>query len=489
MAGSILMKKVCEMETLMNAWKKVRANKGGPGVDFLTIQQFELSLTENLQELSAQLREDRYYPMPIKRVAIKKASGGMRELGILTIVDRIIQRAVLDVIEPHFEGVFLDCSYGFRPNRSVQNAIDKVLEYQASGHDWIVDADIKSFFDTIDHSLLMQFVKREIDEAPILRLIQMWLDVGVLRHQNPVADSIGLLMENTKTYLGDAVERTINHLLHRDNLYGYPALASADTSDDIGYPVITAEQARSQAKREALVRLGRDGILFLLSCSSGVTKLLKAKNLLIASPIVLAALALPAAGKAIEKRRNRPIGAIQGGPLSPLLANIYLHEFDKSMVSQGFRLVRYGDDFAILCKSEGRAKNTLESARRMLQELKLTLHPEKTRIIQFKDELKFLGYVFDSEGTYEQKEESIKELVRGSSTLLAHATAQLFRVTDAVRSGAETTVSKSHLVIEKSKRISGRVAAKWRRRGLKSPHTGDCQCPDCQCPEEEYPIP
>ena len=135
------MNKVCEMETLMNAWKKVRANKGGPGVDFLTIQQFEFSLTENLQELSAQLREDRYYPMPIKRVAIKKASGGMRELGILTIVDRIIQRAVLDVIEPHFEGVFLDCSYGFRPNRSVQNAIDKVLEYQASGHDWIVDAD------------------------------------------------------------------------------------------------------------------------------------------------------------------------------------------------------------------------------------------------------------------------------------------------------------------------------------------------------------
>ncbi len=450
--------------------------------------------------------------MPIKRVAIKKASGGMRELGILTIVDRIIQRAVLDVIEPHFEGVFLDCSYGFRPNRSVQNTIDKVLEYQASGHDWIVDADIKSFFDTIDHSLLMQFVKREIDEAPILRLIQMWLDVGVLRQRNPVADSLGLLMENTKTYLGDAYERTINHLLHRDNLYGYPALASADTSDDIGYPVITAEEARSQAKREALVRLGRDGILFLLSCSSGVTKLLKAKNLLIASPIVLAALALPAAGKAIEKRRNRPIGAIQGGPLSPLLANIYLHEFDKSMVSQGFRLVRYGDDFAILCRSEGRAKNTLESARRRLQELKLTLHPEKTRIIQFKDELKFLGYVFDSEGTYEQKEESIKELVRGNSTL-AHvrhtgfrlwrsrvSSAQLFRVTDAVRSCAETTVSKSHLVLEKSKRISGmfasltdafglRMAAKWRRRGLQSPHTGDCQCPDCQCPEEEYPIP
>ena len=122
MSGSILMNKVCDMETLMNAWKKVRANKGMPGIDFVTIQQFESTLTENLQELSMQLKEDRYYPMPIKRIAVKKASGGTRELGILTIQDRIVQRAVLDVIEPVFERVFLDCSYGFRPNRSVQDA-------------------------------------------------------------------------------------------------------------------------------------------------------------------------------------------------------------------------------------------------------------------------------------------------------------------------------------------------------------------------------
>jgi len=110
MARNALMKKVCEMETLMNAWRKVRANKGVPGVDFVTIQQFESSLKENLQQLSAQLSEDRYYPMPIKRIAVKKASGGRRELGILTIQDRIVQRAVLDVIEPHFERVFMDCS-------------------------------------------------------------------------------------------------------------------------------------------------------------------------------------------------------------------------------------------------------------------------------------------------------------------------------------------------------------------------------------------
>ena len=94
MAGSSFMNKVCEMETLMNAWKKVRSNKGVPGVDLVTIQQFEYSLMENVKELSAQLSDDRYYPMPIKRIAIKKASGGTRELGILTIQDRIAQRAV-----------------------------------------------------------------------------------------------------------------------------------------------------------------------------------------------------------------------------------------------------------------------------------------------------------------------------------------------------------------------------------------------------------
>jgi len=245
-----LMKKVCEMETLMNAWRKVRANKGVPGVDFVTIQQFEYSLLANVQQLSAQLAEDRYYPMPIKRIAVKKASGGVRELGILTIQDRIVQRAVLDVIEPIYERIFLDCSYGFRPNRSTKDAIQKVLEYKALGYDWIVDADIKSFFDTIDHSLMMQFLKREIDEAPILRLIQMWLDVGVLRQQNPIADSLGMLMENTKTYLSDTVERTINHLLLRDSHFSYPALPPADGDDDIGYPVTHPMRINLRLKTE-----------------------------------------------------------------------------------------------------------------------------------------------------------------------------------------------------------------------------------------------
>lgn len=469
MAGSIFMKKVCEMETLMSAWKKVRANKGVPGVDFVTIQQFESSLKENLQQLSAQLSEDRYYPMPIKRIAVKKASGGRRELGILTIQDRIVQRAVLDVIEPHFERVFMDCSYGFRPNRSVQDAIKKVLELKALGYYWIVDADISKFFDTIDHSLLIKFVKREINEAPILRLIQMWLDIGLLGQQNPVTDSLSTLMENTKTVITDTYERTIDHLLHRDNLYNYPALPPADNYDEIGYSYMDAEEARSQAKREALVRLGRDGILFLLSCSSGVRKLLKGKNLLLASPVVLAALALPAAGKAIYKRRNRPIGTIQGGPISPLLANIYLHQFDRSMVSQGFSLVRYADDFVLLCKSEGRAHHALDSARRRLGELKLTLHPEKTRLVNFNDEVKFLGYVFDSEGAYEQNREPFTSVLKDA----AHSTSE------SVMLSVKEATSKSRFVLEKGKEVGGMLAAKLRnRRRLSSPKKDNLKCPE-----------
>jgi hypothetical protein len=144
---------------------------------------------------------------------------------------------------------------------------------------------------------------------------------------------------------------------------------------------------------------------------------------------------------------------------SRLKAEAFLEVF----VSQGFCLVRYADDFLILCQSEGRAHHALDSARRKLWELRLTLHPEKTRIIEFNNELKFLGYVFDSEGCYEQQQnENLKSLVR-----------------NAVCSGAEITLSKSRLVLEKGKKLPGIVAAKWRnRRSLKSPPEGNSQRPD-----------
>ena len=297
-----------------------------------------------------------------------------------------------------------------------------------------------------------------------------------MRHQNPVADSFNTLIENTKAYLSDTAERTINHLLQRDGVYDYPALVAADMSDNIGYDMVGMDEARSNAKREALIRMGRDGILFLLSCSSGVRKLLKAKNLLIASPIILAALALPAAGKAIEKRRNRPVGAIQGGPISPFLSNVYLHEFDKSMISSGLRLVRYADDFVVLCKSEGRAHHAWEVTRRKLRELKLELHSDKTRVMRFSDELKFLGYVFDAEGAYEQKEESA--LIEAKKT-----------IKDALNSSAETVTQKSHFIVEKGKQLSDAAKEKLKNRRKKLPKATEQNNSDDEGLEEEYPIP
>jgi hypothetical protein len=131
-----------EPASLMQAWRRVRANRGAAGVDMVTLAEFERDLQTNLEALSARLREGRYYPMPVRAVQMRKASGGVRTLGILTVEDRIVQRAALDAIEPLFEPSFLDCSYGFRPNRSVELAAARVLAYRGGGDTYVVDADI-----------------------------------------------------------------------------------------------------------------------------------------------------------------------------------------------------------------------------------------------------------------------------------------------------------------------------------------------------------
>lgn len=172
--------KVFAITNLYEAWRKVRSNKGAGGVDRETVEQFEQDLDRNLLELQRLLREKRYRPKAVRRVNIGKDDGKKRPLGIPTVRDRVVQQAVVNIIEPIFEAKFCDCSYGFRPGRNAQQAVAKIKEYCEQGYEWVVDADIKSYFDNINHDILMNMIREEIVDGSVLGLVHAWLTAGVM---------------------------------------------------------------------------------------------------------------------------------------------------------------------------------------------------------------------------------------------------------------------------------------------------------------------
>lgn len=269
---------VIERRNLLDAFRKVKANRGAPGVDGETIARFEAQLDCNLDELERLLRQKRYKPSPVLRHYIEKPDGSLRPLGIPTVRDRVVQQALLNVLDRHgvFESKFLDVSYGFRPGRSTRMAMRRVKAHLEEGYTWVVDVDLKSYFDTIPHERLMEFVAEEISDGSVLGLIRAWLTAGVMDE-----------------------------------------------------------------------------------------------------------------GKITYPERGTP----QGGVISPLLANIYLHYFDVKMTQHGYRIVRYADDFVILCESENRAKTAKGLLMQILEgELDLTVHPTKTRIVHVGQGFEFLGW-------------------------------------------------------------------------------------------------
>lgn len=269
-----------DMRNLGEAWRRVKANRGSGGVDGESIEGFEARLEQNLLEIRRLLREDRYEPEPVKRVYIPKADGGQRPLGIPTVRDRVVQQAVKNLLEPIFEEIFLPCSHGYRPGKNAHQAIRKAEAYLERGYHWVVDADIKGFFDHVDHQIMVDLVREKIADGRILDLVEAFLKSGVM--------SEGSFEETTE-------------------------------------------------------------------------------------------------------------GTPQGGVISPLLANIYLNHFDRRMGEEGFLLLRYADDFLVFCKDEWEADKALRTARRILeQELRLTLHPDKTRIVMARKKgVEFLGFRFN----------------------------------------------------------------------------------------------
>ena len=176
------MEAIAALENLGLAMQRVRANKGSPGVDGMSVEQLPAYLEDHGPELREKLLAGRHQPQPIKRVAIPKRSGGIRELGIPTVVDRLVQQAILQVLTPRYDPTFSPYSYGFRPGKSAHQALEQARTYVAEGKEWVVDLDLERFFDRVNHDLLMGRLAKRITDKRLLRLIRGYLEAGILVH-------------------------------------------------------------------------------------------------------------------------------------------------------------------------------------------------------------------------------------------------------------------------------------------------------------------
>lgn len=272
-----LIDKIYQRKNLEMAWDRVRANRGSGGVDGQSIREFREQVDEQLNRLQTELMEQSYRPQPVRRVPIPKAGkpGEYRMLGIPSIYDRVCQQALLNRLEPIFEPVFDEANFGYRRGRSTHDALRKVWKEIQGGREWIVDADLKDFFGSVDHDKLLALVAQRVSDGRVLRLV------------------------------------------------------------------------------EAMLRAGSYG-----------------------------------QGQLFPSERGTP----QGGVVSPLLSNILLTPFDWEMRRRGYQLTRYADDWVITCESAEEARAAIAAAHKILTELGVQLHPQKTRVVHVRYGFEFLGY-------------------------------------------------------------------------------------------------
>jgi RNA-directed DNA polymerase len=175
-----LMEEVCDGENLQSAWKRVQRNQGSPGVDGMTIDDAKIYLREHWPSIRSRLLHGTYQPQPVKRVEIPKPDGGVRKLGVPCVVDRLIQQAVLQVLQEQWDPTFSEHSYGFRPGRSAHQAVAQAQRYVAEGYNIVVDLDLEKFFDRVNHDCLMARVAARISDKRVLKLIRAFLTAGVM---------------------------------------------------------------------------------------------------------------------------------------------------------------------------------------------------------------------------------------------------------------------------------------------------------------------
>ena len=295
-----LVDKVYALTNLRSGFSKVKKNRGSAGVDNQTIEKFERQLEENLGKLRQSLKEGSYRPQAIKRKWIPKPGRQEnRPLGIPTIRDRVVQAALLNVLEPIFERDFAEQSYGFRPKRGCKEALRRVDELLSEGYNWVVDADLKSYFDTIPHEQMIRRVEEKLSDGRVIEMLQRYLKQDV--------------MDGMESWTPEG-------------------------------------------------------------------------------------------------------GTPQGAIISPMFSNIYLDPLDHEMAQEGYQMVRYADDFVILCRSKAEAEEALERVQKWTEQSGLTLHPDKTRIVDAEEKggFDFLGYHFERGKRWPRKKslDKLKETTR-----------------------------------------------------------------------------
>lgn len=272
----VLYDKVYRMDILWEAWSRVRANGGAPGLDGKTIQDLEEhGVEEFLKKIQGDLKAGKYWPTPVRRHYIPKPDGKKRPLGIPTVRDRVVQAAAKIVIDPIFEADFEECSYGFRPGRNAQQALEAIRETANAGFNWVVDADIEKYFDSIDHELLMEAVQKRISDRKMLKLIRKWLKAGMMEEGalratevgSPQGSVISPLLSNI--YLGELDRRWRS--LQRDYKAGplrgrlggdvsHPEGSAAGTPDGGSDPQRTQAQATPREDADSQSQRGPRGI-------------------------------------------------------------------------------------------------------------------------------------------------------------------------------------------------------------------------------------
>ena len=279
-----LLEKILHKDNLNRAFKRVKANKGAPGIDGIAVEEIGAYLKENQQTIIARIYKGKYTPDAVRRAEIPKPDGGIRKLGIPTVKDRIFQQAITQQLMPIYEPLFSDSSYGYRPGRCAKNAIQRIKEYAEEGYTHAVALDLSKYFDTLNHEMLLNLLRKNVKDERVIQLIKRYLKSGV--------------MENG---------------------------------------VVTKTEE----------------------------------------------------------------GSPQGGNISPLLANIYLNEFDQEYEKRGVKFVRYADDIVLLAKSDRAAKRLLETSTRYLEgTLKLKVNQEKSRVVSVFAirNFKYLGFTLGKNG-------------------------------------------------------------------------------------------
>lgn len=219
-SASFLMEQVVEQSNMQRAWSRVKSNKGSAGIDNLSIGQTAVVLKEKWPIIKQQLLDGLYKPEPVLRVSIPKPKGGMRSLGIPTVTDRLIQQAIMQVIQPYFEKGFSESSFGFRPSRSAQMAVQQSQRYIDSGKRWVVDIDLEKFFDNVNHDILMRKVSLKVSDKRVLGVIRRYLQAGVLTgglvsardKGTPQGGPLSPLLSNIML---DTLDRELEHRGHK----------------------------------------------------------------------------------------------------------------------------------------------------------------------------------------------------------------------------------------------------------------------------------